>query len=333
MSDTFTPGEVYLAGAMDPGLCPSGAIAHYSTPDFVCPEYDQCNTLAAAGWIRPTDGRFIYMVFEGVVKRVREFHGDQCPSTRMVELENFTMNDPLLPTPRCSDDGSADSLSGFTLSADGDFYYGCNSVTVPVWYDSTNTVVYNGANPLVAVGHNRIALMSAPVPSVFDVDAGPPTLKLYDLAAGAEIPLQGPVTDLSTYASLSVRARDEGGFWVAVTTDTDAGTPLTTFIGPGDLPETVGAGMAVTLWEIDADGTVAKVADYPALPAGVHGTGRAALDGCHRLLQRAISADASDQQEENIIVRRDLDGGSSVVENQDYPYPTLQNAGDFISGP
>ena len=108
---------------------------------------------------------------------------------------------------------------------------------------------------------------------------------------------------------LATRARDEGGFRVALIPDS-------------------GTGNTTELWEIEADGKATKAGTYPAFPPNQTTDSSPTLDGCGALLQLDRSSIGNDT-----IVRRDIQGTSEVVYDE-ASMPLVRVHGSYlITGP
>lgn len=277
-SDVLNPGDVYLDGTLQEGVCGADALTHWSDPNSACTGFD-CYFEGGNAVIRPTDGRMIYYTFTSEYA-LREFHADSCPMPAMSAYpSNPLANDTIIPTPMCpTRDGAANvDVAGFVVSPDGDVYYHCFGSGGGVWYDLAGNAVYNESNGygLIKVAHGHTALVG--LSAIY---------KLANLTTGALTDVAAPPWNLGSI--LAIRAMDTAGFWVAV-------LPMTS----GD-PE---------LWELHPDGTSTKVGSYPPAPVGQTISSPAALDGCGALLQISSGPGAL----EDTIVRRRVQGSSQVV--------------------
>jgi hypothetical protein len=195
VSDVLQPEEVYIAGTLSEGACYLDALAHWSTPNDAVAGFD-CYFDERGAKIRPTDGRLLYSnTFEGLL---REFHCDTCPIDSTSEYpDNPLGNDFVLATPACDPDEST-SL-GHLVSPDGAIAYRCNGF-LDTWYDERGAVVYDGAEPLLHLGHDGLALT---------------TNSVLSLSTGAVVPIVG----LPAGNPVTIRADSEDGFRVVMTTE------------------------------------------------------------------------------------------------------------------
>ncbi len=290
-SAILNPGDVYLDGTLSEGACYLDALTHWSYPYRACTGFD-CSFDGSSAVIRPTDGRLLYInTFEN---KLREFHEDVCVGAMINNYPTMPLaNDKVIPTPMCDPDSTFLSLS-FRVSPEGDIYYSCSQT----WYDLTGaTVFHDGVDRLQNVGRNRVALV------------GQSTFRLVDLGTGAltELVPQLPVSS----SLLAVRARDEGGFWIAVRLSS----------GPSD----------VDLWQVNPDGTAARFGSFPPIPATVTSAGAAAIDGCGALIQMGEGRMVF----EDLIMRREMGGASAVVYDEAMmPAPLVKiHISYLITGP
>jgi hypothetical protein len=266
-SDILNPGDVYLVG----NIAPYGdyALTHWSDANRACLGFPMYGALPGAQ-IRPTDGRLVYLDLEGGPK-LREFHGDVCPTTSSALYpSNPAMNDPILPDPGCAPHAGA---SGMLVSSDGETFTACYGFV----YDSAGVMVYDaqGATQLLAVGHDRLALLGPSSPEIGSLRRG-------DFIA---------VSALAQQQLIAWRERDSGGFLVAV--------------------ETGQSTFDADLWAIDPDGTATRMGPFPPvsqMPDSFNGS--AALDGCGALIQIGSSVPAGAP---GIIVRREVGSDAQVV--------------------
>jgi hypothetical protein len=279
-SDVLNPGDVYLDGTLQEGVCGADALTHWSDPNSACTGFD-CYFEGGNAVIRPTDGRMIYYTFVSEFA-LREFHADSCPMPPMSAYpSNPLANDTIIPTPMCPtlDDGAANvNVAGFVVSPEGDVYYHCFGPGAPVWYDLAGNAVYEESNGYalqkIARGHVALVALSA-------------IYKLANLTTGVLTDIPAPPWSPGG-AILAIRAMETAGFWVAV-------LPITS-----SDPE---------LWELHPDGTSTRVGSYPPPPVGQQIQASAALDGCGALLQMSSGPATF----EDTIVRRQVQGSSQVV--------------------
>lgn len=183
----FVAGEVYLLGTVVPALCGSEAVAHWSDPftataGFGCSLYDG---------LLLHDGTLAY--WSTSVGSVREFRCDGCPAWQQGDPypSDPLTNDVTLAYPRCDDDN--DGALAVLAGVDGGMLASC----ITGWYDESGTKVLPDLRPLVAYGHERVALGADGT--------------LIDFASHVE----RPVTGLPAGAMRAARVQPQG-FWVAV---------------------------------------------------------------------------------------------------------------------
>jgi hypothetical protein len=292
-SDTLNPGDVYLVGTLMEGACGYDALTHWSDPGHACVGFD-CSYQGEYSVIRPTDGRLIYT--RNLESEMREFHADACgvPTTNAYP-SNPLANDTLLPS-TCPNNGGFDVFNAFLVTADGDVYYKCGHV----WYTLAGTKVYDETggvnNELRWVSHDHVALV------------GNARLGLVNLVAGTVIDI--PPSVLPASDLVAVRARDAGGFWLAVTNSV--------------------AEVDVELRQLTPDGTMTPVGKYPPLPAAVHSVFGSTLDGCGALLQKGTGTVGLD---DDLIVRREINGASQVVYDEANNPLVRMDSSYLVTGP
>jgi hypothetical protein len=278
IGDVFDPGEVYLAGTVEEGVCSRGAIAHWSCPNVGAVGFD-CdfdgnssgnfsNSAGLTAYVRPTDGRLVYtnLTTEAFV---REFHCDDCPydSPGKAYPEKPLANDVILP----KDCDLAGPFPEFFVSPNGMVLYYCPATKT--WRDNGGLHTYVESNdPLLHVGYGDLGLTAT---------------RIVDLESGKAIPIVGFG---GAQSAVAIRAVPPDKFWVVEPRDT--------------------LSQSVDLWEIDGAGMSRRVFQYAPAPTYVTWLSqRGRLDKSGAFFQLASRQGTF----EDIIVRRDMQGGSDVV--------------------
>lgn len=152
VGDTLDPDHVYLAGWISQSSCDQGAIAHWSTPNSAVVGFPCTPDNFQHAWVRPTDGRFLYLEVFGTL---REFHCDECPYAGGTYPPNPNGNAPVIPTPGC---GSSDP-DDFLVSPTGLLLHRCQATGA--WHDATGELVYDGPDQLLHLGYGDVGLTEA----------------------------------------------------------------------------------------------------------------------------------------------------------------------------
>lgn len=270
--DVLDPGEVYILGHIDKFGSDDFGIMHWISPTSVAAGFRDIDTQDP--WIRPTDGRLLYLQFKNVGV-TREFRCDACPYDGQFP-DAPTENDVELPLICPKEFGKVSFALDFLVSPTGRVLQLCSTGPFNTWYDLDGTVVYSDPEDRpVHLGYGDLMLTET---------------RVVHLPSG----MASPIVGLPSTTVFTVRAAAPDKFLLVMHVEGAEG-----YDGVQDL------------WEVAADGSAERIGAFPPLPAGAMsiGAGSSKLDACGGLLQTGFGV----SQINDVIVRRDLSGTSQVV--------------------
>jgi hypothetical protein len=210
---------------------------------------------------------------------LREFHCDGCPYSGGTYPSAPLDNDPELPLP-CLQFGSDMAwVDEFLVAPTGRVLQSCSNAPYENWYDMDGTVAFSTTNQdwPIHLGYKDLLLTET---------------RVVDLGTGESWLL----TDVPNYHIYAARAVEPDKFLVVEA-----------------------AGFSVEPYEqalaiVDSKGVATKLGDYPPPPPGVKTVEviSSTIDACGRLFQMASTTG----DENDVIIRRDIKGGSEIVYNE-----------------
>jgi hypothetical protein len=277
IGDVLDPGEVYLAGTVEEGACYKGAIAHWSCPNVGAVGFDcYFDGNSSVNWSNSPRLNAYVRPTDG-----RLIYTNLTTETFVRE---FHCDD-------CPFDSPSKRYSRTPLDNDPFLPKDCDlGNPFPEFFVSpTGMVLYycpasktwrdNG-------GLHTYVESNDPLLHVGYGNLGLTATRIVDLESGKAIPIVGFAGALSAVA---IRAVPPDKFWVVEPRDS--------------------LGQSVELWEIDGTGMSRRVLQYASAPANLTLRQRGRLDKSGAFSQMGSTRVAL----EDIIVRRDMQGGSEVV--------------------
>jgi hypothetical protein len=288
--------EVYLWGTLEEGRADVDALANVNDGNRYLLGFHSASSSGASF----LGNNLVYGQIDSMSMN-RLFEPDLA-WTGPFELSDYpsdpTRNDPIVPTPACTEGASGRGADFVRVSPEGRAIYQCGAPQSRAWYED-NQEVYSGV-PLGLIAFGKGSLAIAHNYGIFLLDISAPE--------GAH--------ELTDIVNEEITIRSHGdGFRIV------EGDPANE--------------KAATLWQVDPDGTTTKLGDYPATPPGTVPTnphwawGTGALTPDDALIQIA----SRPAMGEDVIIKRTLDGGSEIVYDEADEPAVLIHGSELVTGP